>query len=68
MTTDASLPQVEPQRRALVSRVWVVQVDDRHGDLVAHHTQHYEQVGHQHGGEDFQEILDPQVDDHEPPE
>jgi nitric oxide reductase subunit B len=23
MTTDASSPQIEPQRRALVSRVWV---------------------------------------------
>ncbi len=45
-----------------------VQVDDRHGHSLAHDTQQDEQIGHQDGGEDLEEVLDPQVDHHEPPE
>ena len=45
-----------------------VEVDDPGGRLLRHHAQQDEDVGHHDGGEQLQEVLDPQVDDPETPE
>jgi hypothetical protein len=45
-----------------------VEVDDPQRRLLRYHAQQHEDVGHQDGGEQFQEVLDPEVDHPEPPE
>ncbi len=45
-----------------------VKEDDAQRDPLAHHTQQHEHVGHHHGGEQLEEVLDPQVHHPEPPE
>ena len=45
-----------------------VEEDHAQRDSFAHHAQQHEHVGHHHGGEQFEEVLDPQVHHPEPPE
>ena len=45
-----------------------VEEDHPEGDPLAHHPEHHEDVGDHHRGEQLKEVLDPQVDDPEPPE
>ena len=42
--------------------------DDGDSDALAHHTQEYEDVGNHHSGEEFEEVLNPQVHHPEAPE
>ena len=45
-----------------------VEQDHRQGDLLAHHPEQHEHVGHHHGREQLEEVLHPEVDDPEAPE
>ena len=45
-----------------------VEEDHGQGDLLAHHAEQHEHVGHHHRREQLEEVLDPEVDDPEAPE
>jgi hypothetical protein len=45
-----------------------VEVDDGQRHALPDHAEHHEDVGDHDGGEDLEEVLDPQVHDHEAPE